>query len=370
MKHIRWFALVLALCLALGLVGCGPAPLRETVRGSGVVVTRELGLPEGEAALRVGGISVQNFGEFLLIVDEGLGRKAVLETDNNISARLRLEYRAGTITFSAPRNTVFTPTRLTLTVGAPVRDLDVDGLWEVRYSCPSVRDGRLVLDGAAKGDFAFGEMDRLNMRFEGLGKVNVTGKDVRECRLKTDGSVNGDFTLGAVDRLDMDLSGLGMVNLNSTGVRDCRLISDGAVSGDFALGEMDRLDMNLSGLGKFKIDSTGVRDCKLRADGSVNGDFTLGEMDSLDMTLEGLGRVAVRGTAQRAVLRLDGGSSVSAFDLVAQDAEVIISGLGSCEITAEQNLKASVEGSGTITYGGNPKEVYQDVQGLGRVKPR
>jgi len=294
MKYNRLLALALALCLVLILAGCGLEPFREEVKGSGVLKQNEMPLPDipGGYVLRMGGINMQGaIRELKLVIDESLKNAAVLETDNNILLRLDLKRSPALdeITLSAPRNMVFSPTKLILTVGVPVRELIVDGLWEVRYDCPSVRNFKLAVDGSA--------------------------------------------------------------------------------SGDFALGTLDRLDMNISGLSDINMNCQGVRECKLVVDGSLGGKFAFGEMDSLDMRLSGLSTIGMSGTARRVVLKLDGGVDISAFDLIAQDAEVTISGLGSCEITAEQSLYAKIDGAGSITYGGSPA-VTQRIDGLGSIRAR
>jgi len=339
MKYKRWFALALALCLALALSGCGfgLAPFREVVRGSGVVATREVALPDGPISLRLDEVSFQfpsrnvNSIDLTVVVDESLDRVAVLETDNNILSRIAFAYdsASGQITLNAPRTMLFSPTKMALTVGAPVREITIDGLWNIHYNCPSVKAFQLTDDGTANGDFTFGELDSLVLRFGGLSTID----------------------------------------LRSGGVKECRLTADGTLNGDFAFGEMGSLDMRFGGLSTIHLRSAGVKDCRLAVDGSLNGDFVFGEMDSLNMNLSGLSNIGVRGAAQRAVFKLDGGGDISALDLIAQDASVTISGLGSCDITAEQSLNAVIEGGGRITYAGSPA-VTQRVDGLGSIRAK
>jgi len=297
MKYKRLFALALALCLALTLAACGLEPFREEVRGSGVISSHEIALPGTEVALRLDQILFQFTSrnpkpiDLTVVIDEGLKRTAVLETDNNILTWMRLGYDSarGELTLSAPRTMAFAPTRLKLTVGAPVRALAVDGLWEISYNCPSVKACKLTVDGTADGSFTFGALDSLDMRFSGLSTVSM----------------------------------------------DCK----------------------------------GVRACKLAVDGTLDGNFAFGEMDSLDMILSGLSTITASGTARRAAIELDGGGDISALGLAAQDASVTISGMGNCEITAEQSLNAVIDGAGSIVYGGSPA-VSQRIDGFGSVRAR
>lgn len=297
MKRNHFIATVLALCLALGLTACGLYPGRRIVWGNGAVDVRTLALPEtpGGLSLRLDGVSFQftdrDAIDLTVMIDETLDRSAILETDGNLLSRLRLEYDSarGEISLRGPRAMAFSPTRFTLTVGAPVRALVAYGTWNIRCSCPSVK----------------------------------------ACSIRTDG--------------------------------DC--------GGDFSFGKLDRLDMNLGGIARMKLSSPGITDCKITTDGDIDGDFALGAVDSLDMNLGGICRAAVSGTARRAALALEGDAKISAFGLTARDADITISGIGHCEITAEERLRVRIDGDGSVIYAGSPT-LSQTVDGIGVVKAR
>jgi len=294
MKNKRWFVFALALCLALALGSCGLEPFGGDIKGSGVMGQKNVPLSNTASgySLYIDGVSVRGAAEMRLVVDESLRSAAVLETDNNILYRFNLDCNpvSGEIRLSVPRYAVFSPTRLTLTVGAPVREIDIEGMWKVSYNCPGVK----------------------------------------EFRLDVDGTVNGDFTFGALNRLDMDFDGLSDISMRSAGAKNCMLV----------------------------------------VDGTLHGNFDLGEMDSLDAQLHGLSTIAFSGTTRRALFELNGGGNIYAFGLTAQEADVIISGLGNCEITAEQRLNAVIDGGGRITYAGNPAAVSQQVNGLGSIRAK
>ena len=315
MKHKRLFALALALalCMALPLAACSLKPaatwesLRPTlenlcpggaepVKGSGNVVDAQTPLPTDLdcVKLRVEGFSFRGSGalETALVIDESLDRKIVLTADDNIAERISVRYDAATGEIHVgPENhrTVFSPTKICVTVGAPVREIFADGLWKISYDCPSVKDCRLTVEGSVNGDFIFGDLNSLDMNYNGLSTVSMTCKSVRDCRLYVDGSLNGKFDFGEMDSLDVNISGLSTMNLS--------------------------------------------------------------------------------GTVRRAALRIDGGGTISAFGLIAQDADVSIEGLGNCEITAERSLNASIDGGGRITYAGDPA-VTRRIDGLGSIRAK
>jgi len=285
--------MVPALCLVLTLCGCGLGQYKETVRGSEVLRQRSLPLTENAKgyALRVQGLSLRDVAELTLVIDESLESAVVLETDSNILHRLRLERGPAPdeITLSAPYYLNFAPSKLALTVGAPVRELAVEGMWNICYDCPSVKTFRFVAEGDIRSDFTFGELDRL----------------------------------------DMGLSGFSQINMSSPGITDCRINADGDCGGDYAIGESKNLHVNLSGFG----------------------------------------RINISGAAERAVFVLEGDADITALGLTAQEADVNIDGMGSCEITAEQRLNVVIEGAGSVLYGGSPT-VSQTIEGFGSIKAK
>ena len=165
------------------------------------------------------------------------------------------------------------------------------------------------------------------------------------------------------------VDGVWEISYDCPSVKACRVTTDGSTSGDFTFGALDSLDIQLEGLSDIDVRCASARTCRITGDGDVNGAFAFGDMDSLDLCINGLSKISMSGSARRAVIQLDGDSNIRAFDLTARDADVTISGLGSCEITAEQSLHAVIDGSGSITYGGSPA-VSQQVDGLGSVKAR
>ena len=55
--------------------------------------------------------------------------------------------------------------------------------------------------------------------------------------------------------------------------------------------------------------------------------------------------------------------------LIARDAKAALSGDGSIMLTATHRLTATVSGSGTVLYRGNPPHVTQTVTGSGTTSP-
>lgn len=89
--------------------------------------------------------------------------------------------------------------------------------------------------------------------------------------------------------------------------------------------------------------------------------------ESLTVTLAGGGNLTGSGTAGALGVTLSGSGNVWLTRLVAEDVDAVLSGSGTILVTASKSLRASVPGSGTITYTGNPQEVTKSITGSGAI---
>jgi hypothetical protein len=89
-----------------------------------------------------------------------------------------------------------------------------------------------------------------------------------------------------------------------------------------------------------------------------------------EVDLPGDGMVTVDGSAQRLGANLSGTGEARLQDLVARDVVASLSGTGQIQVHATHSLDASVSGTGTIEYAGNPSDVTQDVTGTGTIAAR
>jgi hypothetical protein len=108
----------------------------------------------------------------------------------------------------------------------------------------------------------------------------------------------------------------------------------------------------------------------LSLDGS--GVIVVGGIDtpSLTVSLTGTGVIRAAGTATRLDVTLSGVGNAELAELVAADAYAVLDGSGRIALTATKSLNASVPGSGSIVYGGNPSVVTKSVTGVGSVASR
>jgi len=87
----------------------------------------------------------------------------------------------------------------------------------------------------------------------------------------------------------------------------------------------------------------------------------------LTVTISGSGQLSAAGTATRLDVTINGSGQARLSQLTARDVNAVISGSGLIQVTATASLAASVPGSGTIVYSGNPPQVTTSVTGSGAV---
>jgi hypothetical protein len=102
---------------------------------------------------------------------------------------------------------------------------------------------------------------------------------------------------------------------------------------------------------------------------SGSGNVTVSRIDggTLRIEVSGSGDVEATGQVEQVEADLSGSGELRLAQLVARNASIDVSGSGDAHVHATNSLAASVSGSGTITYAGNPPNVDTDVSGSGDV---
>jgi hypothetical protein len=105
----------------------------------------------------------------------------------------------------------------------------------------------------------------------------------------------------------------------------------------------------------------------LTVQGSGNITVTGINSPSLTVQLPGSGTIHAAGTTARLEVTIAGSGTALLSRLIARDATASIDGSGSIVLTATHSLDASISGSGTILYKGNPAQVTKSVTGSGAI---
>lgn len=124
------------------------------------------------------------------------------------------------------------------------------------------------------------------------------------------------------------------------------LSGSGKVYGE-SLFKTDDLDLSVSGSGDLELDV---------------------DADNVETGISGSGGVELSGNASSHEISISGSGKLNAEDLEAETYDIRISGSGSCRIYATKELNASVSGSGSIYYRGEPDKVRANTSGSGKVK--
>jgi hypothetical protein len=66
-------------------------------------------------------------------------------------------------------------------------------------------------------------------------------------------------------------------------------------------------------------------------------------------------------------VQLSGAGDIDAFDLLADNVEIDMSGAGGARVNAKNKLDVSISGVGSVRYRGEP-EVHKNISGLGSLK--
>lgn len=85
--------------------------------------------------------------------------------------------------------------------------------------------------------------------------------------------------------------------------------------------------------------------------------------------ISGVGKMELKGKAQSLKADISGSGKLFASKLETQNTNVDISGTGIATVNAADNLNATITGTGKVYYKGTPKNVTQNISGLGQLGP-
>lgn len=107
----------------------------------------------------------------------------------------------------------------------------------------------------------------------------------------------------------------------------------------------------------------------LTLSGTGTGTLSVERVDAprFSLRLDGTGLVLVGGTADHVDATLAGTGNAQLQDLVARDVIAKVLGTGRLQVHATRSLDASVSGTGSIVYDGNPRQVKRSVTGTGAI---
>ena len=136
----------------------------------------------------------------------------------------------------------------------------------------------------------------------------------------------------------------------------------GNEAGGFTTRSPMRVDVTVPAVDELTLSGSGTIDVE-----GVDVDV---DVDEFTIALSGSGAVSASGRAQRVAVELNGSGDVQLQDLVGQEVRARLSGTGRISVNVTESLDASVPGTGSIVYTGNPPQVRKTVNGIGSVSGR
>lgn len=225
----------------------------------------------------------------------------------------------------------------------------------------------------------------------------LAGLDLSSCKTNDSGSDNRfseERTIEGVSRLQIH----GVFNLHLTQSDNESLTIDGSPGlaeklkvtqeGDLLILEMEefnssffdkkdlKVNLSISNLEDFQFDGVGnvqttgtfiVDRVKILGEGVGNLEMDF-QTEELDANLNLVGKLTLRGKSNRVSINNEGIGNIDASQLIAQDMELVSSGIGKMNVHCEGNLSMTVDGIGKVTYSGNPNVIKKEVSGIGKVE--
>jgi hypothetical protein len=103
--------------------------------------------------------------------------------------------------------------------------------------------------------------------------------------------------------------------------------------------------------------------------GSGNITITGLNAGKVKFELPGSGNITADGTADSVDVVFRGSGTILCGDLQARSARVKLTGSGNVDVFASESLDVTLNGSGNVTYRGNPADVHKSVPGSGSIEP-
>lgn len=231
------------------------------------------------------------------------------------------------------------PGKLYLKQGSPQK-VELEGPKDVLKEIETaVEGGKLIIGKEGKWmNWGWGDNDKII--------AYVTVKDLDAVSVSGSGDLigQGKFTAG-----DFKLTVSGSGSLDIEADASGNMEADVSGSGDLHLkGSCTNFDSDVSGSGKVIL--------------------TVNIKDRADFGVSGSGKIQVDGSAKAVKAHITGSGKVMAANLEADSCDVRISGSGDVEINVKNDLDATITGSGSVSYRGNPSHVNSHATGSGSVR--
>lgn len=108
-------------------------------------------------------------------------------------------------------------------------------------------------------------------------------------------------------------------------------------------------------------------ECEFEIDGSATLVLDLDYQD-INIEINGSGTFELAGQTEKLSVEINGAGSIKSYDLKTSETSVEINGVGSCKLFAAESLEVEVNGTGSVSYKGNPKNTSFSKNGIAAIK--
>ena len=186
--------------------------------------------------------------------------------------------------------------------------------------------------------------DRTNLSTKKGVKVTVPVESISKIQLTGSGNLRSAAAIKANEfKLNVTGSGDAVLAIEASEV-EARIAGSGNID---LSGSFTDLELSVAGSGTFK--GTGL------------------SSKSTEVSIAGSGDVKLSGTTSQLDLKISGSGNFHGFDLNANQTKVMVAGSGDAQVVAQQYIYASVVGSGSVVYKGNPDQKEFKKTGTGKI---
>jgi hypothetical protein len=174
----------------------------------------------------------------------------------------------------------------------------------------------------------------------------VTMKTIQGVAVSGSGDVVGEGEFQAND-IDLKVSGSGNLTVQANATGD--------------------MQVDVSGSGNLDVKGRG-RNLGSSLSGSGNVTMSLDVAQDVSFNISGSGKIEAKGSSEKVKVSISGSGKILAADFDTKVCVVRIAGSGDVEISVQDELDASISGSGSVTYKGNPDKINSHSAGSGKVR--
>lgn len=127
------------------------------------------------------------------------------------------------------------------------------------------------------------------------------------------------------------------------------------------------IEADVSGSGDIDLKGS-CRTFNSDVSGSGRVQLNLAIANKADFGVSGSGKIEASGSASEVEIAISGSGKVLAADMTSNSSAIRISGSGDAEVNVKEEIDATISGSGTVSYKGDPKRVNSNASGSGKVR--